>query len=186
MDNTDTAGVKPLCIIIDGRSGAGKTTLALHWVEQLAQLGPAECTPVELVQCEYLYEGWSGLAKAAIILARDVFSPAHSYHPWDWYADQWSDQLCTINPQSHLVVEGCGSITAEVIAAAENYYEVMTVDLHVPADIRKQRALARSPEMAPFWDMWAAQEDIHRSGMPDVQWTIGSPRPPRLRQSARP
>lgn len=54
-------GQRPLLLAIDGRSGAGKTSLA----QQVANILHAEALPVAVFHLEDLYQGWDSLAATA-------------------------------------------------------------------------------------------------------------------------
>jgi uridine kinase len=139
------------CVIaIDGRSGAGKTSLAAGLRAELA-------APV--VTLEDLYGGWDGLERGIDLLVSDVLEPlsagrAARVPRYDWGAAAWGAPW-VLEPPAVLVVEGVG--TGARRAAA---YESVLVWLEVPAPVRKSRALDRDGEtFAPHWDAWAAQED---------------------------
>ncbi|HEX4399545.1 MAG TPA: hypothetical protein VH136_18035, partial [Trebonia sp.] len=54
-----------------------------------------------------------------------------------------------------LIVEGVGAGARRAAA-----FESLLVWLEAPTAVRKQRALDRDGEtFAPYWDMWAAQEE---------------------------
>ncbi|WP_283093703.1 hypothetical protein [Corynebacterium uberis] len=143
----------PLTVLIDGPSGAGKTTWA-------ASLG------YPVVHLDDFYPGWSGLAAAAQMVARDVLDPVNpGFWRWDWDADRrgaWQP-LPRRGPGEVLVVEGAGAVTAESVAAARALGRVHTVLVTAPEEVRRTRALARDPYYAPFWAMWARQEERHFS-----------------------
>lgn len=85
---------RPLLVAIDGRSGSGKTTLATELATWLSKRGVA----AEVFHLEGLYQGWSGLAQAALVwqqLAEAVAdgrasSPETAPHwfGWDWGSSQ--------------------------------------------------------------------------------------------------
>lgn len=152
--------MRPTCVLIDGRSGAGKTTYAMRLAGEL---------DAQLIHLEDVYPGWGGLAEATDILARSILHPdiaQAGFHPWDWVNDRQSAEWVAMQPEVNLVVEGCGAISAETYAAAQRNYTVLSIDIQVPEEVRKPRALHRSPEMTDFWDMWAEQEEQHRRRMP--------------------
>ena len=62
-------------MLIDGRSGTGKTTLG----EALAtELG------AQLVHLDDVYPGWDGLSAAASAVVEDVLGAPSGYRRWDW------------------------------------------------------------------------------------------------------
>lgn len=148
-----------IIILIDGQSGSGKTTLA----RQLAI-----DTGFQLVHLEDFYPGWSGLAEASRMVVDDVLHPTRpGFWRWDWDQDrrgEWVD----IRPRASLIIEGCGAVTEASISTAATLGTVITVRMTGPEDTRRQRALARDPGYAPWWEMWAAQEREHFTGPGDV------------------
>lgn len=149
------AGAPPSCgavrvIGIDGRSGSGKTSLAR---------GLARAWHAPVLSMDSVYPGWSGLAVATDLLVEHVLRPlSRGEHPavptWDWLADRPGPAL-PLPVADRLVVEGCG---ATVGAAAP--FVGTRVWLEGPADLRRERAIARDGELfAAHWDMWAAQEE---------------------------
>ncbi len=152
-------GAGPRVVALDGRSGAGKTTLAGALA---AALGGA---PV--VALEGLYGGWDGLRAGGARLVGDVLAPLAasgraSVPAYDWIAGRWGAPWVLSAPEVLLVDGvGCGTRAAAPFLA-----------LHVWLDLdeatRKRRALARDAgRYDPFWDRWAAQEqDYLRSEEP--------------------
>lgn len=59
-------------------------------------------------------------------------------------------------PGQRLVVEGVGALSAANRALAD-----LGIWVDAPAEVRKQRALARDGDTyRPHWDRWAAQEEV--------------------------
>lgn len=142
-------------ILVDGRSGGGKTLLAQAVAAELTRRIGA---PPTVLSMETLYPGWDGLAAGGRRLTSEVLSPiaagqdAH-YREWDWERGQFGDEV-TVAVQGWLVVDGCGSADA---AARELAVAVVWVD--ADADERRERALARDGELyRPHWQRWADQE----------------------------
>jgi para-aminobenzoate synthetase len=137
-------------VAVDGRSGAGKTSLA-------TTLQAALGAPV--VSLEYLYGGWDGLERGIDLLVATVLEPlaagrAARVPRYDWIAAGW-DTPWTLEPPEVLIVEGVGAGARRAAA-----YESALVWMEEPAPVRKKRALDRDGEtFAPYWDAWAAQED---------------------------
>ena len=142
---------KTRVVAIDGRSGAGKTTLAKRLRAQLPG--------APLVALEDLYGGWGGLEHGISLLAGEVLRPlaagrAAVVPRYDWVSRGWADEW-VLQPPEFLVVEGVG---AGARAAAR--YESLLVWITADAVVRKQRALERDGELfASRWNQWAAQED---------------------------
>lgn len=133
-----------LVILIDGRSGAGKTTLANTLVSQHVDW--------QLVHADDLYPGWSGLA--GVWDLRDLVAHRR-YRRWDWYQDSFDGEV-SLDANRPLVIEGCGVLTPTNAPLAS-----LRVWCELPAPLRRQRALTRDPEFRDHWAMWAIQEGLH-------------------------
>jgi len=132
-------------LLIDGRAGSGKTTLAAY----LAQL-----TGAQLVHMDDLTPGWSGLAQSSVALHQLLTtSEAKRY---DWHLGELNGTI-QVDLGTPLIVEGCGSITRDTIRFAQQ-----SVWMECPIEIRQQRAIDRDGDMfSEFWEHWAAQELDH-------------------------
>jgi uridine kinase len=130
-------------LLIDGRSGSGKTELA---AELATGLG------AQLVRLDDIYPGWDGLEAASESVHTNILL-ANRWQRWDWAADapaEWHE----LDPGRALIVEGSGALSHANRALA-------TLGVWVELDelTRKARALARDGAMyAPHWDAWASQE----------------------------
>ncbi|MDQ1128762.1 hypothetical protein [Microbacterium sp. SORGH_AS_0888] len=141
-------------VVIDGRSGAGKSTFA----RMLQQHLPGE---VDLLPLDAFYPGWDGLTAASEMLADEVIAPRAAGEPGRWRRWDWDRGVAAeehlVAPGRTLVVEGSGSLTPRVAA-----YATVSVWMDGPAPQRRARALARDGETyAPHWERWAAQEEQH-------------------------
>ena len=101
----------PVIIAIDGRSGAGKTTLAIELAARLR-----EHHKVSLFHLEDIYPGWNGLAAGIERYASTVLAPLHRGEPaewvsWDWNAHYDGDTRTT-RPAEIVLVEGVGAAAA--------------------------------------------------------------------------
>lgn len=141
---------KPFIVLIDGRSGAGKTTLA-------NALG-ARVPYCSVLHLEDIYPGWDGLDAAARSLVRDVLEPlragrAARFRRWDWEAGspaEWS----IVRPSGTVIIEGAGSLSRAAKRLAS-----FSLWIELDAGTRKARALRRDgAAYAPYWERWAAQE----------------------------
>jgi len=137
-------------IAIDGRSGAGKTTLA-------AELALALDAPV--VALEDLYGGWDGLEAGVVRLVSAVLRPlaagrvAHVPR-YDWAAEAWSEPWLLPAPE-RLIVEGVGAG-----ARAVGLYTSLLVWLEMPATLRRERLRRRDGARYDHHQArWALQED---------------------------
>lgn len=139
-------------VLIDGRSGAGKTTLARRWSAALGW-------PV--VHLEDVYPGWDGLAAASDAVATQLLNPAvASYRRWDWWAMAPAERVAVPLGRS-LILEGCGALTSANLAAARALGDAWGVWVELDAARRHARAMARDAHFGGHWRMWAEQEDAH-------------------------
>lgn len=144
----------PVIIAIDGRSGAGKTTLA---VELAARLRAHH--KVSLFHLEDIYPGWNGLAAGIERYVSTVLAPlsrgeAASWVCWDWENHDDGEPRVTL-PAEIVIVEGVGAA-----AAAARPLLSAVIWAEAPDDVRRTRALDRDGgTYEPFWDQWAAQEE---------------------------
>ncbi|MGN6273497.1 MAG: ATP-binding protein [Protaetiibacter sp.] len=136
------SGPHPWVLLIDGRSGAGKTVLA----RRLASL-----TGATLVSLDEVYPGWDGLAAGAAAVPGIIRDGI--WRRWDWTSDRPGD-AASIDRSGSLIVEGCGAISRASRPLADHAWWLERDDAE-----RKARALARDGDAyAPHWDRWAAQE----------------------------
>lgn len=156
----DAAGSRRVVVLIDGRSGSGKSVLG----ERLAPRLDAQ-----LVSLDDLYPGWDGLEDGSdavhetVLRARDP-----GWVRWDWASGRPAEWH-PIDPALAVVVEGCGALSHANRALA-----TFGIWLELDADERRRRALERDGELfAPHWDDWAGQEDAfiareHPRGLADL------------------
>lgn len=143
-------------VIIDGRSGAGKSSLAAR----VARAWPLS-TPVQMLALDSVYPGWDGLERGAQIAREQVLRPHGRgligiWRRWDWELAEEAEAHA-VDPSLGLIVEGCGSLTPTTAPLAD-----VTVWVDGPRDSRRRRALDRDGDgFRSHWDMWAAQEDAH-------------------------
>ena len=144
----------PVIIAIDGRSGAGKTTLAIELAAQLRNHHK-----VSLFHLEDIYPGWNGLAAGIERYVSTVLTPLSGGEPatwtsWDW-ANHYDGDIRVTLPAEIVIIEGVGAAAAE---ARPLLSAVVWADS--PDNVRRKRALERDGgTYEPFWDQWAAQEN---------------------------
>jgi uridine kinase len=132
-------------MLIDGRSGSGKTELAAAIV--------ADNPEMQLVRLDEVYPGWGGLLAGSAAVHEQILTQ-HRWQQWDWQAGAFADWH-EIDPDRPLVVEGCGALSTANRALAH-----IGVWVELDTASRKRRAIARDGEIyAEHWDEWAAQED---------------------------
>lgn len=143
-------------VVIDGRSGAGKSSLA----ERLIGSWPLK-TSVQLLALDSVYPGWDGLERGADLARTEVLVPHGRdrigiWRRWDW-EHHVEAEAHAVDPSLGLIVEGCGALTAASAALAD-----VTVWVDGPAASRRHRALERDGDVfRAHWDRWAAQEQAH-------------------------
>jgi para-aminobenzoate synthetase len=146
--------VRPVIIAIDGRSGAGKTTLALELVALLR-----EHRRVSLFHLENIYPGWNGLSSGVERYVSTVLGPLADgrdalWSSWDW-DNHYDGESRTTAVADVIVVEGVGAAHS----SAQPFLDTV-IWVEAGTEQRKKRALDRDGDTyAPFWDEWAAQED---------------------------
>lgn len=137
------SGTEPWVLLIDGRSGAGKTVLA----RELATL-----TGATLVSLDEVYPGWDGLAAGAAAVPGIIRDG--TWRRWDWALGRPGD-TASVERHGPLIVEGCGAISRASRALADHAWWLERDDAE-----RKARALTRDGDAyAPHWERWAAQEE---------------------------
>jgi len=138
-------------LAMDGRSGAGKTTLAAALV--------AAAPGSDVVHLDAIYPGWDGLADTPGLLVQHLLEPLSAgrpagYQRWDWSAGLPGEWHPLDPAPSLLLLEGIGCG-----AWACTPYLAGLLWLDAPSDVRRDRALARDGDTyAPHWLRWADQE----------------------------
>lgn len=132
-------------IVIDGRSGSGKTELA----RALVLAWPA----AQLVRLDDVYPGWDGLDAASAAVPGIL--TGRPWRAWDWAADRPGARQ-TLDPARPIVVEGVGALSRDSKPLAD-----LAVWVEFADDVeRRHRALARDgDDYAANWHRWATQED---------------------------
>lgn len=148
-------GVATPIVLIDGRSGSGKTTIAAQIQNQLFKQG--ETLP-RVVHMDDLYDGWYGLQAGSDYLLRSVLGPVAtgkkpSWQEYDWELEE-RNQWREFEPGTPLIVEGCGSLSQATSELAN-----LRVWLEADETLRQQRWRDRvGTEHDKWWPIWAAQE----------------------------
>lgn len=148
-------GQTPLVVALDGRSGAGKTSLTSQLSALLSQR-----LPVGVFRLDDTYQGWEGLAPAvsrwqalsAEIVAGQTPGP---WYGWDWAAGKPTGP----HPFTATTQADCGVLLVEGVGTLCGAHH-LGIWVELSDSERQQRALRRDGETyRPYWDMWAAQED---------------------------
>ncbi len=155
---------KPHIILIDGKSGVGKSRLATIM---------AVATGATLVHLDDVYPGWVGLAAGRDDIIESVLVPlsqgqSGGYVSWDWVNDQ-PGQRVSVEPANVVIVEGCGISTAESRALADT---VVWVDC--PDPVRAERLRLRDGDrFASHLAGWEAQVAAHiKDNSPDITASV--------------
>jgi uridine kinase len=141
-------------ICVDGRTGAGKSSLGKAVHEAASTIGSAA-----LVHLDDLLDGWGGLDKVSRTLERDVLVPLRAglpgrYRRYDWKREEYAEEH-VVDPVDLLVVEGVGS-------GATSYASWITtlVWVDAPADLGLARSVARDGEvLRPQLLQWMRDEE---------------------------
>ena len=145
--------LSPAVILIDGRSGSGKTALAIALRDHLGG---------DVLHLDDLYPGWGGLSEGSRAAAQALADGRFSR--FDWHTMAYAETV-TLSRQGCLIVEGCGAITTTNVRAARQRSRgarVHTIWLECADAVRRTRALARDGDVyRPYWAAWQAQEDAH-------------------------
>lgn len=141
------AGGRPLRVLIDGVSGAGKTTLANRLGTDLGAL---------VLHSDDWVPGWRGFAEASQITEQLVTGRRDCYSRFDWHQMRPAEEVCPDRGRPW-VVEGGGTVTPVSAAAGD-----VVVWVDADRQLAKKRALRRDGTMfAPWWDTWRQQENEH-------------------------
>ncbi|MGV8895964.1 MAG: ATP-binding protein [Rhodoglobus sp.] len=132
-------------VLIDGRSGSGKTELA----RALADGWPGS----QLVKLDDLYPGWDGLDEGSRVVCSILTTLR--WRAWDWSAGApgaWHQ----LDASAPIIIEGVGAISRTSRPLVD-----VAVWVELDDATRKVRALERDGDAyAPYWDRWAAQEEL--------------------------
>jgi DNA polymerase III delta prime subunit len=161
------SGTPTPIILIDGRTGSGKTTFASALQNRLFQKG--ESAP-RVIHMDDLYEGWNGLQAGVDYLVRQVLGPLSRREGASWQEYDWS----AIDPSTPekvgarsgtwrefrggtpLIIEGVGSLSRIAAEQAD-----ITVWLEVDQSVRLARIADRNAKGdgdGSWFTMWTAQE----------------------------
>ncbi|MGR0219353.1 hypothetical protein [Agromyces sp. ZXT2-6] len=150
------ASMRHPLVLVDGPSGAGKTTFAAALIEAWPGRSP------RLVRVDEAIPGWPGLHRGSARLGRSLIAPhlrggAGTVHRWDWLADR-PGALRRMTPGRALIVEGCGAFQVGRCRP-----DAIRVWLDAPYAIRRRRALERDRgAFDPHWEEWEADWRRHR------------------------
>jgi len=155
QDVRAVAAANPV-VLIDGGSGAGKSSLAAMLVRRWPVIGH-----VQLIALDSLYPGWDGLDDGAERALDGILRPhgrgfLGTWRRWDWDS-QTEAESHAVDPALGVIVEGSGILRPSTAGLAD-----VRVWVESAEESRKARALARDGDTyRPHWDRWAAQELLH-------------------------
>jgi uridine kinase len=137
-------GAGRIVVLIDGHSGAGKTTLATELAYALK---------AQHVALDAFYPGWGGLEVGSAMVKGVLGDDNPGYRRWDWKRNQ-AAEFHKVNAKRDIVVEGSGCLS-------RSNRELATFGVWIRLDQieRKRRAINRDgPSYHEHWDRWAGQE----------------------------
>ena len=145
-------------ILVDGRTGSGKTTFAAALQNRLFQKG--ESAP-RVVHMDDLYEGWDGLQAGVDYLIRQILNPLNrregaSWQEFDWAAGERTGTWREFRGGTPLIIEGVGALSR--VAAAQ---AAVTIWLEADQTVRQARIAERNAVGdgdGSWFAMWSAQE----------------------------
>mgnify|MGYP001156487692 FL=1 len=159
--------MKPVTVLIDGPSGAGKTWFAARLAEHMGW---------QTVHLDEFYPGWHGLQKGSEMVNSQVLRKMNpGFWRWDWNAHAPAEWF-SLDGRDNLIVEGVGAISADNIAAAYKRGSVVTVMVTGPREARRTRALDRDEGYEDWFETWESQEAEHFANLletdlkPDLLW----------------
>jgi uridine kinase len=144
-------------IAIDGRAGAGKTTLAAHFLEELSV-----DKSVEVIHMDDLYGGWENALGERLTQRLESIVKAHQSKSafeidiFNWQSMSF-DSKRLINPVDILILEGVGAGQKVVRDAGATLYW-----LDIDAEVGIQRVLKRDGnQIAPQMKQWQIVQERH-------------------------
>lgn len=145
-DGARSGNARPDIVLIDGRSGSGKTDLARSIVQQKPEL--------QLVRMDDIYPGWQGLEAASRHVHDFVITASvRRWQRWDW-TDGKPAEWHVLDQSRPILIEGCGALSRANRALA-----AYAVWVELDEETRRARVQERDGDAwADHWDEWAAQE----------------------------
>jgi len=151
-------------VLIDGPSGAGKTTLAYAL---------AGTMPAEIVHTDDLLDGWAGQftywerLESQILQPIARGEPGH-YQAYNWFEAKFDDEWTKVPVPEVLIVEGVGAGREQGRDRAS-----LVIFVNAPLAVREARSLARDGiEMQEHLRRWRRREALH-FGADATVWCAG-------------
>lgn len=137
----------PLRILIDGQSGAGKTTLADHLGKKLGAL---------VLSSDDWVHGWTSYPDAAKTTLELLTGVAEHYTRFDWVRQEAAEKVRP-DPTLPWIIEGSGTLTPETRKQVD-----LAIWVQTEPRVAKKRGLTRDgASYAPWWEVWSRQELRH-------------------------
>jgi uridine kinase len=144
-------------IAIDGRAGAGKTTLAARFFEELSV-----DKSVQVIHMDDLYNGWNNALDERLTKTLELIVNAHhnkvafEIEIFNWNSMSF-DSKEEINPVDILILEGVGAGQKVVRDAGATLYW-----LDIDAEVGIQRVLNRDGnQIASQMKQWQISQETH-------------------------
>ncbi|ASY20105.1 uridine kinase [Candidatus Planktophila vernalis] len=144
-------------IAIDGRAGAGKTTLAASFFEELSA-----DKPVAVIHMDDLYDGWENALSERLTQTLESIVKSHQdkvafeIDIFNWQSMSF-DSKRVIHPVDILILEGVGAGQKVVRDAGATLYW-----LDIDAEVGIQRVLNRDGnQIASQMKQWQIAQEIH-------------------------
>ena len=152
------SGTTTPIILVDGRTGSGKSTFATALQNRLFQKG--ESAP-RVIHMDDLYEGWAGLQAGVDYLIRQILSPlarreGASWQEFDWAVGERSGTWREFRGGTPLIIEGVGSLSRVAAEQAD-----VAIWLEADQEVRRARLNDRQgpgDRDGSWFAMWSAQE----------------------------
>lgn len=149
-------GVETPLILVDGLSGAGKSSVASALA---AALSSAQARKWRVLGPDLWFPGWKGLRAAqevTLALVENLRAGRPGmYRLWDWERSRALPPT-EVRPGTPTIIEGCGALTRQTRLFADF---AVWVEAEGGGAVRKERALARDGEgYRPWWECWELQD----------------------------
>lgn len=134
--------------LIDGPSGAGKTTLS-----NVIETKWNSAVKLQVIHMDDIYPGWDGLAEASAVVLRMLTERSDGedthWQRYDWHKKELAEWH-SVDAGEPLLIEGCGSMPL----GAERYSQAR-IWCDASVEVRKTRALSRGDEdFESHWNQW--------------------------------
>lgn len=156
--NTSKAST-PL-ILVDGLSGAGKSSFAAALATTLAHAPTQDHLGLwRIIGPDLWFPGWHGLRAAQPVTTQLITDLRCGrigfYRPWDWKHNHLLEAV-EVSPGIPTIIEGCGALTPDTRPLCDLALWVETAGGDT---LRRLRALRRDGDTyRPWWQCWQKQD----------------------------